>query len=174
MYSRFFSHSPFSAQLSHIWTTPVHFFLVFLVFSVYPTNACSRYSYWWWWLVPSLRPPLLPTKLRLASTRTKRDSGRCRCPPGGENHPGERKKKRKRKKALPRKGKGEPARKLIRSISYTRGKREREREKKSLERAGGNAERGGRVTVDFADVFPDKSIVGKNITREERSSFREK
>lgn len=141
MYSRFFSHSPFSAQLTHIWLTSVHFFLVFLVFSVYPTNACSRYSYWWWWRVPSLLSPLLPIKLPLASTRTKRDFGRWRlCPPGfGENHPGERKTKRKRKKkALPKrkgKGKGKPeTRKRIRSIirSATREKaKEREREKRS-------------------------------------------
>ena len=161
MYSRFFSHSPFSAQLTHIWLISVHFFLVFLVFSVYPTNACSRYSYWWWWRVPSLLPPLLPIKLPLASTRTKRDFGRCRlCPPGfGENHPGERKTKRKRKKALllrKGKGKGKPeTRKRIRSIirSATREKaKERERERKEALR------KSGRVTVDFAVVFPDKSI----------------
>ena len=59
---------------------------------------------------------------------------------------------------------------------YARQKREREREKKPFERAGGNAERGGRVTVDFARRFPRTNPyrLGKNITREERSSFREK
>ena len=58
---------------------------------------------------------------------------------------------------------------------YARQKREREREKKPFERAGGNAERGGRVTVDLRDVFPAQILrLGKNITREERSSFREK
>lgn len=112
--------------------------------------------------MPSLLPPLLPIKLPLASTRTKRDFGRCRlCPPGfGENHPGERKTKRKRKKkALPKrkgKGKGKPeTRKRIRSIirSATREKaKERERERKEALR------KSGRVTVDFAVVFPDKSI----------------
>lgn len=179
MYSRFFSHSPACAQLPHIWLISVHFFLVFLVFSVYPTNACSRYSYWWWWRVPSLLPPLLPIKLPLASTRTKRDFGRCRlCPPGfGENHPGERKTKRKRKKkALPKrkgKGKGKPeTRKRIRSI--IRSTKERERERKEALR------KSGRVTVDFATKFsrfpgqihPSRK---ENITREKcaRASFRE-
>ena len=166
MYSRFFSHSPFSAQLTHIWLISVHFFLVFLVFSVYPTNACSRYSYWWWWRVPSLLSPLLPIKFPLASTRTKRDFGRWRlCPPGfGENHPGERKTTRKRKKkALPKrkgKGKGKPeTRKRVRSI--IRSAKERERERKEALRKSGRV-----LTVDFAVVFPDKSIRrGKRTSR---------
>ena len=65
---------------------------------------------------------------------------------------------------------------MIRSISWKRKKeRERERKRRSFERAGGNAERGGRVTVDFARRFPRTNPyrLGKNITREERSSFRE-
>ena len=58
---------------------------------------------------------------------------------------------------------------------FYKREREREREKKPFERAGGNAERGGRVTVDLRDVFPAQILrLGKNITREERSSFREK
>ena len=108
--------------------------------------------------MPSLLPPLLPIKLPLASTRTKREFGRCRlCPPGfGENHPGERKTKRKRKKkALPKrkgKGKGKPeTRKRIRSI--IRSAKERERERKEALRKSGRV-----LTVDFAVVFPDKSI----------------
>ena len=188
MYSRFFSHSPACAQLPHIWLISVHFFLVFLVFSVYPTNACSRYSYWWWWRVPSLLPPLLPIKLPLASTRTKRDFGRCRlCPPGfGENHPGERKTKRKRKKkALPKrkgKGKGKPeTRKRIRSIIRSTKEREREREKRSpsKEREDTSAERArSRFNCRFCNYTISRTnpsvAFGTSQTRESaRASFRE-
>ena len=92
------------------WLISVHFFLVFLVFSVYPTNACSRYSYWWWWRVPSLLPPLLPIKLPLASTRTKRDFGRWRlCPPAlGKTIParGRRRGRERRRRSQSGKGKG--------------------------------------------------------------------
>ncbi len=55
-----------------------------------------------------------------------------------------------------------------------RAAKEREREKRSPSKEREETQRGGRVTVALRDVFPDKSIVGKNITREERSSFREK
>ena len=179
MYSRFFSHSPFSAQLTHIWLTSVHFFLVFLVFSVYPTNACSRYSYWWWWRVPSLLPPLLPIKLPLASTRTKRDFGRCRlCPPGfGENHPGERKTKRKRKKKRSQSGKGKgkenPKREsAFEASSVLHAKRKRERERKEALRE--ERSRNCRFCESFSRTNP--SVAEREHHRREkraRASFRE-